>query len=366
MQESNRPEGNAWTLHHLHESNDVGREVIVNPLPFRIGRRKDNSLCLPDGTVSKEHCELRPAEEAITAVDLGSTNGTFVNGRRVVDQTVLHRDDVLQIGDFGFRLDQRQENFDEATFIEGGAERVQQSSRLFLQQVMGGQGLTPYFQPIVTLGDSQRLVGYEILARSNVPGLEGAGDLFGTARRLSLEIKLSERCREVGGRMGADFPGAPILYLNTHPLEIGRADVIDQLARLRQENPSLRLVLEVHENALAETAVLQRLREDLIKLDIQLAYDDFGSGASRLHELSEAPPDVLKFDQCLVRGLADAPAARRAMVEKLVAMVVEQGITALAEGIETEAEAAICRLMGFTQAQGYFFGRPMPASQCRQ
>jgi EAL domain-containing protein (putative c-di-GMP-specific phosphodiesterase class I) len=123
------------------------------------------------------------------------------------------------------------------------------------------------------------------------------------------------------------------------------------------------MLLEVHEDALADVSVMRRLRDELNRLDIQLGYDDFGSGTARLHELAEVPPDVLKFDQKLIQGIDKASPHRQAMVRRLVSLVNDLGITSLAEGVETAEEAGFCRQAGFAFAQGFFFGKPASIEQ---
>ena len=93
---------------------------------------------------------------------------------------------------------------------------------------------------------------------------------------------------------------------------------------------------------------------------MHLAYDDFGAGRARLNELGEAPPDYLKFDIGLIRNIDRAPVRKQKLLEGLVKMAQELGIHAVAEGVESEAEAATCRELGFPMAQGYHFGRPAP------
>jgi EAL domain-containing protein (putative c-di-GMP-specific phosphodiesterase class I) len=89
-----------------------------------------------------------------------------------------------------------------------------------------------------------------------------------------------------------------------------------------------------------------------------LAYDDFGAGQARLNELVEAKPDFLKFDRKLICGLDSANTHRLQLVESLVHMSRQLGIVTLAEGVETAAEADVCRRLGFELMQGYYFGRP--------
>jgi len=102
------------------------------------------------------------------------------------------------------------------------------------------------------------------------------------------------------------------------------------------------------------------VRGVLKELNILLSYDDFGSGQARLLELMEAPPDVLKFDISLVRDIHQRSAASQAVLAALVKMSKEIGVRTLAEGVEIQQEAEVCRQMGFDFAQGYFFGKPAP------
>ena len=76
----------------------------------------------------------------------------------------------------------------------------------------------------------------------------------------------------------------------------------------------------------------------------------------------EAPPDLLKFDLRFIRDIHKAPASRRRLLTSLVGMVRELGAEPLAEGIESAEEARACTDIGFTRAQGYFFGRPQPVA----
>ena len=133
------------------------------------------------------------------------------------------------------------------------------------------------------------------------------------------------------------------------------------LRELRADFPDLSVVLEIHESGVTSTRYLAKLRDTLNELGMQLAYDDFGAGQARLMELVEVPPDVLKFDIKLIQGLPTASPQRLTTVGSLVQLVRELGVVPLAEGVETEEEAAVCRELGFDLAQGFLYGRPAPA-----
>ena len=130
------------------------------------------------------------------------------------------------------------------------------------------------------------------------------------------------------------------------------------LEHLRSSFPTLPVVLEVHESAVTSAQYLKELRHALTELNIGLAYDDFGSGQARLMELAEVPPDVLKFDINIIQGLPSASDQRKSTIQSLLKIAGDLDVIPLAEGVETEAEAAACFELGFELAQGYLFGRP--------
>ena len=102
---------------------------------------------------------------------------------------------------------------------------------------------------------------------------------------------------------------------------------------------------------------MQELRNELRRLRIRLAFDDFGAGQSRLVELTEVAPDFVKFDIGLIRDIHTS-APRQQLLESFVKLSRDLGIITLAEGIECAAEAETCRQLGFDLGQGYLFGRP--------
>lgn len=154
-------------------------------------------------------------------------------------------------------------------------------------------------------------------------------------------------------------PGSK-LFLNTHPSELSSATLISSLAKLREEDPNRELILEIHEAAVCDLVSMAELRKQLEDLEIKLAYDDFGQGEARIVYLAEVPPDFLKFDISLVTDIDKAASKRQQMLGALVQMVKDLGITTLAEGIETHAEATVCEQLGIEFGQGYFFGHPHP------
>ena len=136
--------------------------------------------------------------------------------------------------------------------------------------------------------------------------------------------------------------------------------MVPAVVELRRGTPHLRLTLEVHEGALADLECVDRLCMQLRRAGVGIAYDDFGAGQARLLELAEVPPTYLKFDMSFVRGIDKAPQTRQRLLSSLVGVARDLLVYTVAEGVETAAEADVCMRVGFTHAQGFFYGRPAP------
>lgn len=345
------------------DSSDIGiAQTIRVPIGrFQVGRGADLNLCLAHPSVSKLHAEFIAAEAALFVRDLGSKNGTFVNGERISEDTPIGERDVVQ--------------FAEVEFVVGrnlvGRAAVEQTHTMIdthsdwhetlttFHRLMAERSVIPYFQPIVRMTDG-RHVGYELLARSAISGLKMPHEMFGAAERIGLAASLSVLCRENGVEIARKLANPGLLFVNTHPSERPHTGLLESLAHLRTLAPNLGLVVELHEGAVTCPREIADFRKELSDLQIQLAYDDFGAGQARLLELAEVPPDYLKFDLALIRDIHKVP-QRQQMVAGFVRIVRDLGIQPLAEGIENAAEAEVCRSIGFSLAQGYFYGKPVPA-----
>lgn len=99
----------------------------------------------------------------------------------------------------------------------------------------------------------------------------------------------------------------------------------------------------------------------LAQLGIRFAYDNFGSGQSRLLELADVPAHFVKLGMSLLRGLHKASERKKKVVRDLAHMLLTAGSVPLAEGFEDEEEAQICIQMGFQLIQGCPTGRSIPA-----
>jgi EAL domain-containing protein (putative c-di-GMP-specific phosphodiesterase class I) len=120
------------------------------------------------------------------------------------------------------------------------------------------------------------------------------------------------------------------------------------------------LVVEVTESALMEDINLIRIAFDRLRCrGVKVAIDDFGTGYSSLAQLQRLPVDVIKLDRAFVTGV-DIRAEARGMASAILQLSAAIGAEIVAEGVETDAEAATLIDLGYTAAQGFLFARPMP------
>ena len=123
------------------------------------------------------------------------------------------------------------------------------------------------------------------------------------------------------------------------------------------------IALEITEMALID--IIEPIRpclEELRHVGCRIGIDDFGTGYSSLVYLKRLPLDFLKIDQTFVRGLG-ANSEDEAIVRAVIGLADALGLATVAEGVETSTQESMLRDMGCTQAQGFLYSHPLPASE---
>ena len=360
-----------WSLESIDtDGNHV--DFVISRLPCRVGRSKDNDLVIANLGLSRLHAIMvRDISGQLRLIDENSTNGTFVNRQRIEGYCLLKENDIIHFASAEFKLrmalvDQSDVlAFDQMhTMIIPANMALSENfvpNEVEFDELIMGLGISGAAQPIVD-ARSRRIVGYELLGRANHPQLPGTPiELFGLAEAMGREVDLSLAFREFGlGKMAPRVAGNT-LFINVHPKETFSDSFIASLERLRQVSPEMSIVVEIHESAVTDIEKLRALANELSRLNIRFAYDDFGAGQARLLELADVPAHFVKFDRTLIRGIHKASERKRQVVRDLVQMVLATGSVPLAEGVEDEEEAQACVDMGFALIQGYLTGRPIPA-----
>ena len=149
----------------------------------------------------------------------------------------------------------------------------------------------------------------------------------------------------------------PALSVNVSPRQLTATFAREAVRRMAERGvtPS-QVTLEITESAMPDLPG-NRCIEQLRGAGFVIAMDDFGAGFSSLAQLAALPVDTLKFDREFIRGIS-TPNGRR-IVEAVIALAGDLGLTTVAEGIETAAEAEVVLQAGCALAQGYHFSRPL-------
>ena len=247
--------------------------------------------------------------------------------------------------------------------------------------------LVAFYQPKVVL-ETGDVIGMEALIRWNHPerGLVPPLDFIPLAEETGLIVPLGwwmfeEVCRQtqLWQEQFADHPAHkfmlskghdssalfPLIAINISARQLHEPGLLDQVSRLLKLtslNPHS-VVLEITEHVVMEEteATVSRLHA-LKKLGVRLAIDDFGTGYSSMSYLHSFPLDFLKIDRRFVAGLGQE-GSNSVIVSSMVELAHNLGLTVIAEGVEIERERQRLCQMGCALAQGYFFARPMPASE---
>ncbi|UGB45635.1 EAL domain-containing protein [Frateuria edaphi] len=239
-----------------------------------------------------------------------------------------------------------------------------------LREALQREEVVVHYQPKVAL-DSRRVVGLEALVRWPHPerGLllpkhfvslaEGSG-LIGQLGR----VVLRQVARQLAQWRARGLPLVPVA-INVSLQEIQDGHFVAGLLGTLREfglHPSL-IEFEITESAAMKNAehTLRQLRQ-LEVLGFRMAIDDFGTGFSSLSHLRQLPTQTIKIDQSFVQGAERNPADRD-ITEAIIALARKLRLTTVAEGIETEAQAAWLREAGCEIGQGFLFVPPLPASQ---
>ena len=343
----------------------------ISKLPFRVGRDAANDLAVDARGLSRNHAEFQlDGSGLLRLADLDSTNGTFVNRERIRGHKLLAQNDVIHFGNAEYRLGMEsatqmarpQDDGERTMIVPAGStlsENFVRHERQFMD-LLRGHGLSAAAQPIVD-ARTGKLFAYELLGRCTHPDLPASPiQLFHLAALLDREAELSAAFRDYGVAAIAPRLHGTKLFVNTHPKETFAEGFFAALVQLRAQAGAPDLVVEVHETAVMEVQRMRELAARLGEIGVSFAYDDFGAGQARLNELGDVPAHFVKFDMGLVQGIHQASERKQRVVRDLVKLVLDLGSVPLAEGVELEAEAAVCREMGFQLVQGYLTGRPVP------
>jgi diguanylate cyclase (GGDEF)-like protein len=255
-----------------------------------------------------------------------------------------------------------------AMFEPDWQEKLEKSRALdlALRGAVAQRQLRLLFQPQIDMRSGE-VVGAEALMRWEHPelGTIAPDQFIRGAEETGLIIAMGKWALQEACRTALEWPSSMTVAVNVSPVQFELTDVAATVREALEGTglPASRLEIEITEGVLVSNAArtIAQLNE-VRSLGVSVALDDFGTGYSSLSYLGQLPVDKLKIDQVFVRKLPDDPQAG-AIVAAVMQLAQSLNKRVVAEGIETEEQAAVLRSMGCVLAQGYWYGRPAPADQ---
>ena len=258
---------------------------------------------------------------------------------------------------------------DQRRFVPALRARAEARRRMEAE-LRAGIGLGQFtlaYQPHIDIGTG-RLAGFEALLRWQHPerGTVSPAEFVPLAEEIGLIVPIGEwvlrtACRDAAGWSDPDLS----VSVNVAAAQLARRDLTARVRAALADSGLAphRLELEVTETALLhDTSAALATCQELRAVGVRISLDDFGTGYSSLTQLRDFPLDRVKIDRSFVRDIHDAPASA-AIVRAVAGLGHALGLRTTAEGVETEAQLSELRASGCTDAQGYLFSRPIPATE---
>ncbi|WP_423681123.1 MULTISPECIES: putative bifunctional diguanylate cyclase/phosphodiesterase [unclassified Undibacterium] len=238
-----------------------------------------------------------------------------------------------------------------------------------LHQAMNADKLELHYQPKINLKTGE-IDGAEALLRWNdaergwispaqfIPIAEARGMMA----QLGLWV-LEQACRQICAWQAAGYRFHGRLAINLSAQQLSDPELADKILQtvLAAGLSPACIELELTESSLMHNVAQSiDIMKSLKLMGFALSIDDFGTGYSSLSYLKCFPVDTLKIDISFIRDMLNEHQGH-AIVTTIIGMARNLGLKAIAEGVETQAQATSLRELNCDHAQGYYFGRPEPA-----
>jgi diguanylate cyclase (GGDEF)-like protein len=257
-------------------------------------------------------------------------------------------------------------------FFEAGMDqraRARRSLELELRQAISDGGFEAYYQPVVTLEDG-KVSSCEALLRWRHPerGMISPAEFIPIAEDSGLINQLGQWVLDTACAEAATWPDHVRVAVNVSPVQFrSRSLALNVAAALAASGlPASRLELEITEAVLIrDDDVALDMLHQLRELGVRIALDDFGTGYSSLSYLQRFPFDKIKIDRSFIGDIAGSGASS-SIVQAVVNIAAASGMTTTAEGVETEQQRNLLRILGCTEMQGFLFSPAVSAAEVRR
>lgn len=237
-----------------------------------------------------------------------------------------------------------------------------------LRRALDNEEFVLHYQPKVNLA-SGKMTGAEALIRWNDPasGLVPPGSFIPILEETGLIYEVGRWAlrQAVADHLRWRNAGLPAVRIavNVSPLQLSNHSFVAEIGQVTSihEHAAAGLELEITESLIMagikhSITSLQAIRN----MGVTIAIDDFGTGFSSLSYLARLPVDTLKIDRSFVTEMTAGP-RRLALVSTIINLAHSMGLVVVAEGVETEEQARLLRLLLCDEMQGYLFSKPVAA-----
>jgi diguanylate cyclase (GGDEF)-like protein len=236
-----------------------------------------------------------------------------------------------------------------------------------IRDAIANDGLVLHYQPIVEISH-KRLVGFEALVR--LPAKDGTlippATFIPVAEDIHLIDKVGAWVLREACRTATTWPNDLIIAINLSPSQFESGMIVDLVAAALKKTglQPHRLELEITETLLLGNSehTMGQLRQ-LKALGVSIVMDDFGTGYSSLSYLWQFPFDKIKIDRSFMQNFENSGRDVEAVVKSIIALGRELRMRVTVEGVETKGQTDFLYDADADQVQGFYFGRPVPASE---
>jgi diguanylate cyclase (GGDEF)-like protein/PAS domain S-box-containing protein len=225
-----------------------------------------------------------------------------------------------------------------------------------------------FYQPKMNLV-SGAIIGAEALLRWNdpltgivspnriIPILEETGLMHDVGRWALNEAVATHRRWQIAGLK------AVCIAVNVSPMQLRNRDFVAEIRQAIGNDPMAAAGLELE---ITESLIMEDVRVSIASLrairalGVRIAIDDFGTGFSSLSYLTRLPVHTLKIDRSFVVDMVAGPEGL-ALVSTIINLAHSMKLNVVAEGVETEEQSRLLRLLNCDEVQGYWFGHPVPS-----
>jgi diguanylate cyclase (GGDEF)-like protein/PAS domain S-box-containing protein len=236
-----------------------------------------------------------------------------------------------------------------------------------LRQALDREEFVLYYQPKINL-ISGSVTGAEALLRWNdpatglvspnriIPILEETGLMHDVGRWALNEAVATYRRWHTSGLK------AVCIAVNVSPMQLRNRGFVAEIRQAIGDDPIAAAGLELE---LTESLIMEDVRASIATLrsiralGVRIAIDDFGTGFSSLSYLARLPIHTLKIDRSFVIDMGAGPEGL-ALVSTIINLAHSMKLNVVAEGVETEEQSRLLRLLNCDETQGYWLGRPVP------